>query len=97
MAIWTPSGVRDPSGTLRNPPGPPQGAPRGLPERGFYINPSRRGPVPGRGGLSRLLGGQSGVPVLRWGYPPVRGRGRSPLEHRAACSGRGCPEGRVSR
>jgi len=83
--LWDPSGVRNGSGgpprALPGPRAPRRPAPRGL----FYINPSRRGPVPvpGPGGTSPDPG--SGKPLRRGrGCPrPVQGR-----RDRAACAGR---------
>jgi len=51
----------------------PSGAPRDLPKRGFYINPSRRGPaVPGGGGLLTPRSGVAGVSPHRGDRGPPR-------------------------
>jgi len=80
--VWTPvPGIPDPGPW--GSPGPPGGSLRGLPP------PPRRG----RGGCFTSTP-RGGAPRSRRGYPPGRGRGRSPLSYPAACWGPCYAQGR---
>jgi len=90
MDLGPQNGVRRPPG---GPSGPLQGAgtPSRAPAQGlFYINPSRRGPVPvpGPGGC----GGGLSQALASWGANPRPVQGQ---RDRTACPGRGARRVRI--